>query len=322
MPPLPSGADQHVDALLTGLSVGFSQDPGHFVADEVFPRVASDKQSNKYATFTQADAYRDQLELRRGGAESAGLGYRVGTDTFFCDVFAGHVDVDDQTVAAADNPFAPAEDATRMLVGWERIKREREWATDFFATSVWTGGTSADPTAASLSAAWDDPASTPIEDLHEQSHSILVKTGFQPNTLVVNNLGWVSLKNHPDVVDRVKHTSGAPVTEDIVARLLGLDRVLVSRATRNTAAEGVTATYSSVLGNSALLVYRAPSAGLFTVSGGYTFYWSSYPGSSDGRRIKRFRLDQNAAERIEIEATWDQKLIGADLGVFIQSVAS
>lgn len=320
--PLPSGSDQHVDSLLTNLSVAYSQAPGNFVADSVFPRVGSPKQSNKYATYNQADAYRDHFELRTAGAESAGMGYRVSNDSFYCDVFAAHIDVDDQTRAAADNPFAPAEDALRTLLQWERIKREREWATDFFTTSVWTGGTSADPTAASLSGAWDDPSSTPIENLAEQSHSILTKTGYKPNVLVVNNLGWVSLKNHPDIVDRIKHTSGAPVTEDIVARLLDLDRVVVGRGVRNTAVEGVTASYSQLLGNNALLVYAAPSAGIYSVSGGYTFTWTGYPGSQDGRRVKRFRIEERAAERIEVEATWDQKLIGADLGVFIQTVAS
>ena len=319
--PQPQAASLHIDQFLTQVSVGYAQDAGNFVADMAFPNVASPKQSNKIAIYSQADLYRDEMVRRAPGAESGGGGYSVSNATFYCDVFASHIDVDDQTVAAADNPYAPAQDAVRVLVQREKIRKERQFGTDFFTTSLWTGGTSADPTAAQLSGAWDDPASTPIEDIHDQSNSILVKTGFKPNTLVINNLGWNSLKNHPDVVDRVKYVSSEPVNPGAVANLLDVDRILISRAVYTTSEEGLTGTYASALGNHALLCY-AGSPGLFQPSAGWTFTWSGYPGSADGRRIKRFRMEELASERVEIESAFDMKVINANLGVFIQSVAS
>ena len=320
--PLPQASNVHIDQFLTDLSVGYLQAPSHFVADQVAPLINSAKRSNKIPSFNMGDLYRDEMSVRDAGAESAGGGYRVSNSLFFCDVWASHIDVDDMTAAAADAPFELYSDATRVLVQRERIKREVRFAADLFTTSLWTGGTANDPTAASLSAAWDDPSSTPIEDIHDQSNAILISTGYMPNTLVVNNLGWNALKNHPDIVDRVKHTSGDVVTEDIVARLLGVERVLVCRAVRNTAAEGVAASMSAVAGNHALLVYVAPAPGMWQPSGAYTFVWSGYPGSTDGRLIRRFRLERNRAERIEIEAAFDQKLIDGEFGVLIQSVAS
>lgn len=320
--PLPQAANVHIDQFLTEMSVGFIQAPSHFVADMAAPLVRSAKQSNKIPGYSIADLYRDEMQLRAAGTESAGGGYRVTSDTYFCDVYASHIDVDDLTVAAADAPFDLYTDATRVLVQRERIKREVAFAAELFTTSLWTGGTSADPSAASMSAAWDDPSSTPIEDVHDQAHSILVKTGYLPNVLVLNNLGWFALKNHPDVVDRVKHTSGDVVTEDIVARLLGLEKVLVCRATRNTAQEGIAASFSQIAGNSALLVYVAGSPGQWEPSGAYTFVWTGYPGSSDGRLIRRFRVEEKRSTRIEIEAAFDMKLIAANLGCFITSVAS
>lgn len=320
--PLPQAANVHVDTFLTGLSIGFLQEPSHFVADAVAPQVKSAKQSDKIAIYSRADMYRDEMTRRAPGSESAGGGYRVSNDNYFCDVWATHIDVDDQTVAAADMPYAPAEDAVRVVVQREKIKREVVLGSDLFTTSLWTGGTSADPTAASLSAAWDDPSSTPIEDIHDQVNSVLVKTGVICNILVLNNLGWFSLKNHPDVVDRVKYTSGDVVSEDVVARLLGLDRLVVSRAVRNTAQEGLAASYASILGNNALLVYAAPAPGLFQPSGAYTFVWTGYPGTTDGRRIKRFRIEALASERIELEACFNMKLVDANLGCYIQTVAS
>lgn len=320
--PQPTIASQHIDTYLTNLSVGYIQAPSNFVAPAAAPHLPVDKKSDKIAVYSKADLFRDEMQLRAPGSESAGGGYRASTDSYACDVYASHIDVDDQTVAGADNPYRPVEDALQVLVQRERIKRERQFATEAFTTSIWTGGTSADPTAASLSAAWDNPASTPIEDLHEQGNSILLKTGTLPNTLIVNYLGWTALKNHPDVVDRVKHTSSAPVTEDLVARLLGLDRVLVSKAPRNTAQEGLSGSYSSILGNHALLVYVSPNPGMFEPGGLVTFVWRGYPGSVDGRLVSRFYIDERKAWRVEAESAFDIKVLDATSGCFIQSVAS
>jgi hypothetical protein len=320
--PLPQASTLHIDQFLTDLSVGYLQDPSHFVADQVAPLVKSAKRSNKIPSFNMGDLYRDEMAVREAGAESAGGGYRVSNQLFYCDVWASHIDVDDLTVASADSPFDLYADATRVLVQRERIKREVRFAADLFTTSLYTGGTANDPAASSLSGAWDDPSSTPIEDIHDQSNSILLSTGYMPNTLVVNNLGWNALKNHPDVVDRVKYTSGDVVSESVVARLLGVERILVCRAVRNTAAEGVTTSMSAVAGNHALLAYVNPSPGMWQPSAAYTFVWTGYPGSTDGRLLRRFRIEARRAERIEIEAAFDQKLIDGEFGVLIQSVAS
>ena len=320
--PLPQAANVHIDQFLTELSVGFLQEESHFVADRVAPLVKSAKRSNRIPAFSMADLYRDEMSVRESGAESAGGGYRVSNSLFFCDVWASHIDVDDLTAASADAPFELYADATRVLVQRERIKREVRFAADLFTTGLYTGGTSDDVAATSLSGAWDDPASSPIEDIHDQANAILLSTGYLPNTLVVNNLGWFALKNHPDVVDRVKHTSGDVVSEDIVARLLGVERILVCRAVRNTAAEGLAASNSAIAGNSALLAYVAPSPGMWQPSAAYTFVWTGYPGSTDGRLMRRFRLERNRSERIEIESAFDQVLINGEFGAFITSVAS
>ena len=320
--PQPQASEVHRDQFLTELSVGYLQSPSHFVADQVAPMVRTPKQSNRIPSYTMGDLYRDEMQVRDAGAESAGGGYGVSSQAFFCDVWASHIDVDDFTVANADSPFDLYADATRILVQRERIKREVRFAADLFASSLWTGGTSNDPTAASLSGAWDDPSSTPIEDIHDQTNALLISTGYFPNTLVVNNLGWNSLKNHPDIVDRVKHTSGDVVTTDIVARLLGLERVLVCRAVRNSAQEGLSTSMAAIAGNHALVCYVAPSPGMWQPSGAYTFVWTGYPGSTDGRLIRRFRIEERRSERVEVESAFDQKLVDGEFGVFITSVAS
>lgn len=320
MPDQPLLSTLHIDQFLTNLSIGYLQEPGYFVADQVAPIVPSAKRSNKIPEYNLGDLYRDIMTVREAGAESSGGGFKVSSDSFFCDVWATHQDVDDLTVAGADMPYDVFADATRRLVQAERIKRDVQFAAAQFTTSVWTGGTATDPTAASLSAKWSDPSSTPIEDIHTQADSILTNTGYLPNTLVVNNLGWFALKNHPDIVDRVKYTSSEPITTDYVARVLGLDNIYVARGQKTSSKEGATDTFAAIFGKNALLVYVASSPGLWQPSGAYTFVWTGYPGGTDGRLIRRFRVEVNRSTRVELEAAFTQKVIQAKMGVFIQTV--
>lgn len=321
--PQPSAGDLHVDYLLTDLSVAFLQSANNFVADRVFPRVPVQLQSNKYAIYSRADFMRDEMQLRGPGSAAARSGYSVSNDSYSCLVYALGKDVDDQTVANADAIFSPMRDATEWLTQKEMLKREVDFTSNFFTTGKWTGSsTGTDLVAGTDFTAWDNVASTPIEDIHKQVAYIESQTGFQPNTLVLNRTGWFALKNHPDIVDRVKYTSDQPISEAIVARYFGLDQILVTGAAQNTAQEGLTGSYGYIAGKHALLCYSAPAPSTQRPSAGYTFVWNGYVGSAEGRRIKSYRWEETASQRIEIEATWDMKIVSAVLGAFFQNVAS
>lgn len=325
--PLPTPGDVHVDTLLTGISVAYANTADKFVADQVFPRVPVQQRSGKYATYSKADFLRDEMKYRAPGSISAGGGFRTSTSNYFAEVFAYHVDVDDQTVANATVPFEPVRDATQYITQKELIKREVAWCSNFFTTSVWTGGKKASGSAGDLVAGtdftkWNDASSTPIEDVQTQAAEIEAATGILPNTLVINRRVAMALRNHPDIVDRIKYTQGQPVSEDIIARLLGVDRVLIAAGVKNSAQEGLSNSSDFIAGNNALLVYAAQSPSLMTPSGGYTFVWSGYTGSQDGRRIKRFRMEEYAADRIEIEASWDQRVVAGDVGAFFSNAVA
>ncbi|CAB4169369.1 hypothetical protein UFOVP1305_57 [uncultured Caudovirales phage] len=325
--PLPSPGDVHVDTLLTGVSVAYMNSATSFIADQVFPRVPVQQRSGKYATYSKADFLRDEMKFRAPGSISAGGGFRTSTANYYADVFGFHVDVDDQTVANATVPFEPVRDATQYVTQKELIKREVEFASKFLVTSVWTGGKKASGTAGDLVAgtdftAWDDASSTPIDDIQNQAAEVEAATGILPNTLVINRRVAMALRNHPDIVDRIKYVSGNPVGEDMIARLVGVDRILVAAGVKNSADEGLANSSDYIAGNNALLVYSAQSPSLMNPSGGYTFVWSGYTGAQDGRRIKRYRLEEYASDRIEIEASWDMKLVAADVGAFFSACVS
>lgn len=330
--PQPTLGDIHVNVPLTNVSVAYIQDAGDFIADKVFPNVPVTKQSDRYYTYDRGNFNRDEMQLRAPGAESAGSGYTVdNTPTYYAPVYAFHHDIPDQIRANSDAMVDPDRDATIFLTQKALIKREKTFVSNFFSTSIWTGNT--DQTGVSSSSSsnqflqWNDPNSTPIEDIRAQKTVVKQITGFMPNTLIIGQQVYDKLIDHPDIIDRVKYgqTAGQPAQIDTsdLQNLLKIQRVLVMSAIENTGKEGQTNSHAFIGGKKALLCYSAPQAGLMIPSAGYTFSWTGYLGAAaTGQRIKRFRMEQLESDRVEIQMAYTQKVIGSDLGVFFNSAVA
>lgn len=329
----PTNSAVHVDAALTNISVAFLQNANNFVAGRVFPNVPVTKQSDRYFVFDRGDFNRDQAEVRAPGTESAGGGYNLdNTPTYFANVYAVHKDVPDQIRANAD----PAVDVERAAAEWVMhqmlIRKEKSWVNSFFTAGVWSNdvtGVAATP-GANQTIKWSDTtAGDPIGDIRAGKTEILESTGFEPNTLVMGQKVMDALIDHPDIVDRVKYSGGvgngnpARVNEQTLAQLFGIERIMVSKAIQNTAAEGAANAHSFISGSNALLTYSAPAPSLMTPTGGYTFSWAGFMGQSNafGIGTKRFYIDTLESTRVEAQMSFDHKLVSADLGYLWSTIA-
>lgn len=329
--PNPTMSDVHVNVPLTNVSIAYTQTADKFVADKVFPIVPVQNQSNRYFVYQRDDWYRSEAQLRAPGTESAGSGWRIdNTPSYFSNVYAVHKDVDDQIVANADSPINMERDATQWGTLQMLIKRDNVFMANYFVTSVWTGGTGgtdqtgvAGAPGANQFKQWDQAGSTPIEDLRKQIYGTAEKTGFKPNTLLLGPYVWRILQDHPEFLDRIKYTQKGMVSPDLLAAVLELDKVVISLATNATNAETATAVYAFLASKSALLAYSAPAPSLMTPSAGYIFSWTGYVGAGPaGQRVSTIRMDWLKANRVEVEMSFDAKVVASDLGVFFTSAVS
>jgi hypothetical protein len=315
--PQPTQNQVHVDSILTNISVAYMQRQQNFIASQVFPIGPVSKQSDKFYTYTKNDWFRDEAQRRADATESAGGGYNLSTDSYQADVYAFHKDIGDQTRANADAPINVDREATEFVTSRIALKMETQFVNSFFTSGVWA----TDSTPANL---WSDyTSSDPLNDVENGKRQILSTTGFEPNTLVIGYDVFKTLKNHPDLVDRIKYTSSQVLTSDLMASLFDIPRVLVSKAVKATNAEGATGAYDFTAGKNALLCYSAPSAGLLQPSAGYVMSWTGVSqglGATVG--TSRIRMEQFKADRIEAEVAFDMKVIGADLGYFFSSVVA
>ena len=333
--PQPTRSDLHVNRPLTNISVAYIQRAQDFVADKVFPIVPVMKQSDRYFVYTKDYWFRTGAARRAPSTESAGGGFHVdNTPNYFCDVWAWHQDVDDQSRANADEPVDLDRDATLFVTQNLLLRREIQFVTKFIAASIWQGykisGTATDfQPNVNGKGFWDSSTSNPMQDIDFLKQAIKSQTGFLPNTLVVADDVFFALRNNASVLDRIKYTQRGIVSEELLAALFGVEKFLVASAVLNTAPEGFAGSnpaggsFGFLVVNSFLLVYANPAPSILQPSAGYIFSWQGLFGAgAQGNRIKVFRMEHLESDRIEGEMSFDMHQVGLDLGVYGKNVLS
>lgn len=320
--PQPTPRDVHIDVALTNVSVAYTQDAANFIADKVFPIVPVAKQSNKYWKYEKGMFFRDEAKRRAPATESAGSGYKLGTETYYCDKWALHKDVDDDTVANSDEGMDPFGDAAKFVQESLLIRRERLFVDEYLKVGVWgtdvVGGTNF--------AQWDDEASSdPAEDIKVGRLKILTSTGRLPNTLTVDIYTHEALKKHPLIQARFAGPNGqAAITVAMLAAYFEVERYVVAQAVYTASDETVTDPVMAVIApKCALLSYSPRVPSLLMPSAGYIFAWSGLTGLNNaGITTKRFRIEKIESDRVENTMALDMKLVAADMGYYFSATVA
>lgn len=337
MPLRPDGSDVYVNTPLTNISIAYQQAPGLFFADQVFPRVPVQRQGDLYWKYDKGDWFRSVAGLRAPATESAGGGWEVSTDSFYCDVYAVHKDVDDQARANATGAFNLDRDATQWVTRQLLLKRDQLFSSTYFTTSVWTGSTGvgngadgndivgADTPGTNQVVQWDRAGSDPVGDVRTQTTGMLEKTGYLPNVMLVSPRVYDALLDNASILDRIRYAAGpgnpAIVSQQVLAQLFGVERVVVARSIENTAAHGATDSMGFIVGKHAALLYSNPTPSLLQPSAGYIFAWEGLlGGNAFGTRISNIPMPELRADRIEAEMAFDLKVVSADLGMFFSGI--
>lgn len=318
----PNRTTTHIDKFLTDMSIAYLQDPGDFIAGLACPTKAVNKQSDRYPVYDVAAFMKDDAKLRAAGDESVGGGFSLSNDSYYCEKYALHVDVDFDELANADDPIDLERDSMQYLAHAMLIRRERLWASACFTTGVWT-----EDVTGSSTTQWDDYASSdPIKMVDQAKRNVRLRTGRDPNILVCGLDVFNALKEHPDLVDRIKYTSADSITEEMIAKRLGVAKVLVGKALVDNQAEGrTTASLGFIINSkSALLIHSAPAVGRMTPTAAVRFAWTGSPHlpRPGGVASRKFDMEENQAVRHETEITEDVKVTAPGLGVFFNGIVA
>lgn len=327
----PTPGDVFVSAPLTNISINYVADQSSAIADRMFPPVPTVLQAGIVWEWDLGYLLRNGMKPRAPSAESAGIGNKLNQKTFACVVEALHHDIPDQRRANESSPINSDRAATIQLTqqAWQR--REITLKAKAFKTSLWTGMTDQTGVASAPGSnqfvQFNQTTSDPVATVRSQCKTIQLATGIRPNSMAMGQDVWEALMTNAAILDRLKFfgTPGNPtvVTMDAVAALFGLKQILVSAVVQATSNEGASLTTGFVIGKEYVLFYVPDAPGIDTPSAGYTFAWTGYLGATAaGSRIKKFRMEPNSADRVEIEQAYDQNPMIPALGGYASSVVA
>lgn len=328
MPQLPNLG--HIDRAMGNISVAYMQGEDAFIADKVFPIINVTKQSDVYFVYSKADMFRDEVQERGRGAESAGGDFNVElADPYHCRKFAYHYDITQEERVNYDKPLDCDRDATEWLTHKMLLKREMDFSKKFFGTGIWGKDITVDGTTIKK---WTDPTSDPVAMVNAEMLEMAEKTGRKPNFAILSPDVLYALKNHDAIMDRIKYTQKGIVTLDLIASLFELEKIYVPWGIVNKGPQTpkygdddtpTKTNMSFIYKGKMLLGFRAKRPSLKTPTAGYIFAWTGLEGASAyGSRMVRIKMDQLGlgTERLEMEMAYDQKVICKDMGVFISGL--
>jgi hypothetical protein len=319
---MPHPSDVHVNAPLTDLSLAVIQSETAFIAAQVFPTVPVKKQGDRYYVYNAGDLLADDAKLRAPGTKAAEGDYRVdNTPAYYCPIYAKRRAISEQERDNADAVINTDRDAMEFVTRSLLIRRERLWVAGYFGTGIWTNNKVGGAKGGGKDfIQWSDYTNShPITDVGAYMEVVRLGTGFRPNTLVLTPDVMEQLRNHPDVLDRFKYTQKGVITADLLAAVMGVERVVSAEAVYNSSLDPDNPVITNIAGTKAvLLVYAAKAPGIRVASGGYTFVWTGLTGvNSAGFRIKKYRVDELSSDIVEGEVAFAPKIVAPSLGCFL-----
>lgn len=272
---------------LTNMSMAFFANAGDYVATSIFPICPVDFSTGYYYIFNKGDLARDHVQRKPkfGKVPPAQMGHT--DETYKCEVDQIIVGIDQigaQNYQRANVPpsIDPRRAKNRFVTDQQLLHLDIMFANHYFRAGVWEnefeGIASGTAASGSQFIKFSDANSDPIRFFDARKRQIRLEGRRTPNKLTLGYDTYLALKEHPDLLERVKYTGStanpAKVNERVLAELFGVDEVKVLYATYNAAEEGQKDDMQFICEpDGALLSYTTPSPRIDEPSAGYIFTW-------------------------------------------------
>lgn len=300
---MPREAQGHVNAALADLSVKVMQSSEEYnVHRALFPAKTVQKMSDVYYVYNTANSFRRAYDIRANGAESNRIrDLDLSQVTYQMAEHSLHEMVSDRDRENADTAVQPEMDAVQDVTTIIARNKEVDCALKAFTSTSFSGGN-----LLTLSSnAWDldTTTSSPIDNVDTARSNVLQNTGKAPNAMVVGFNTWQDgIKDHADILDRIKYSERGIVSEDIAAAVFGLDRITVGKGITRTTNDGISATTGYIFQSKALIYYNETNPRLRSQNFGVTF-------QRNMPTVERFREDLKKADRFEVSHIYDQRIV-------------
>lgn len=300
---MPLKSQLHVNQLLSNVSVQYKN--SEYIWDKVFPQIPVMKDTDYYRVYDRSFKVPETKRAPKGVAREFTFEFSLASYALEQHALKDYVGVDeeennDQGSLKVDTVESLTDAIYRRIeLSVASLFTTTNWSLNvsLTATNVWSANTT---------------VSDPIPVFDTGMTTVINNSGKTPNFAILPRDGFVAIKNHVSVLDRVKYTS-SEVTQSMIQGLIGVQELLVPTAVQDTAANGLAASISPFFADFAFLGWKpAGGGGIKTPSCGYTFIRST-------PRVRSWFDDERNADAIEVEVKYQPKVVASLTGYLINN---
>ena len=298
-----------------------------------FPSVPVSLSSSFFYKFDKASLLRDNVQRKPILGKVDPTVIASDTDSYQClpeQIILGYDEINQSDILRTGAPgmMDLRKSKAKIIAEQIYIHQNKMFAREFFNADAWgnvkTGGSSIGSGVDFVQ--FDNSNSDPIGLIQSTITDIKRTTGRKPNKLGLGQRVFDALIKNEDIKERVIYggTTANPalVTENVLAQVLGVEKIIVFDSVWNSADLGAEENMEFICDeNSMLLVYAAPTPAIDTPTAGYTFTWDMGIGATNP--IVEFEGDSFTYSRyIGGMMSTCRKKVCDDLGVFFKNAVA
>jgi hypothetical protein len=299
---MPLKSQLHVNQLLSNVSVQYKNE--EYIADKVFPKIAVMKDTDLYRVYDRSFKIPESKRAPKGVAKEFSFEFSTSSYALEQHALKDYVGVDEEE----NNDQGSLEvDTVESLT--DAIMRRMELSVaSLFTTTNWSLNVSL-----AAASAWSSNTITsdPVPVWDTGATTVINNSGKTPTFGILPRDGYIAIKNHVSVLDRIKYTS-SEVSKNMIQALIGVNELLVPTAVQDTAADGLAPVMSPFFADFAFLGWKpAGGGGIKTPSCGYMFERSA-------PRVRSWKDEERNATAIEVEIKYQPKIVASLTGYLIK----
>src|SRR6266511_515930 len=203
--------------IMTGHAVQFMRDQSGYAGLRLFPPFPSAEQSSDYYVWKRENALDVPTNIRHApGSSFARSLPMISDDNYACRDYAHESPVPDEIRRKYTNQIDADISAIRRNADIIKINHELRAHTLATSASVPNAG---------VALKWDNPASSPKDDVDAAKEAIRKNSGRRPTLMVINEAVRLVLAVHPVIAERVKYTTTGITTLQLLAAYFEVQQI-------------------------------------------------------------------------------------------------
>lgn len=338
--PYPEQLRDDSNPYLTELSLELLANSDQFITPQIFPILPVPTQWGQIKTWDRGSLLRDEMRLHSYADRPVQAGYEPGVPVgWACEHWSLERPLAPSDRAAARDPLRPERDGVTYLTNQAALNTDRRFMKHFHPSSWGWNYKGVDKV---TSGASDSPEFLQFDQAGSQGAIISIAgkinrmeeaTGITPNVLVlgVDVFNFFRLQD-PDVIDRIKYTQRGIATQDILAQMFDVDRIVVAKNIQNAAKEGQPASFQRLFPKRGMLLLHATNTpSLETPTAGYMTVWERLYEAFDGDKtqilngmsiIRKGYSSRSGVRWLQVHTANGISVVAPDLGMFWEDAVS